>query len=130
MFARPNGSGKSTLKNYLPAKLLGVYLNPDEIEQGMRESGVMDFTAFGVQPGTQEIAEFFAGSTLLKGGSLERDVERLIFREGVIEFRDVQANSYFASVAVELLRHQLVRRQISFTFRDGDVAQKQGGFPH
>jgi predicted ABC-type ATPase len=33
MFAGPNGSGKSTLKTYLPQQLLGVYLNPDEIEQ-------------------------------------------------------------------------------------------------
>ena len=32
MFAGPNGSGKSTLKSYLPTDLLGVYLNPDEIE--------------------------------------------------------------------------------------------------
>jgi predicted ABC-type ATPase len=33
MFAGPNGSGKSTLKSYLPSALLGVYLNPDEMEQ-------------------------------------------------------------------------------------------------
>lgn len=32
MFAGPNGSGKSVLKSYLPKELLGVYLNPDEIE--------------------------------------------------------------------------------------------------
>jgi predicted ABC-type ATPase len=32
MFAGPNGSGKSTLKSYLPLALLGVYLNPDEME--------------------------------------------------------------------------------------------------
>jgi predicted ABC-type ATPase len=32
MFSGPNGSGKSTLKTVLPPELLGVYLNPDEIE--------------------------------------------------------------------------------------------------
>jgi len=32
VFAGPNGSGKSTLKSVLPPPLLGVYLNPDEIE--------------------------------------------------------------------------------------------------
>jgi predicted ABC-type ATPase len=36
MFAGPNGSGKSTLKSYLPSVLLGVYLNPDEIESEAR----------------------------------------------------------------------------------------------
>lgn len=34
MFAGPNGSGKSTIKSMVPAKLLGVYLNPDEITDG------------------------------------------------------------------------------------------------
>lgn len=35
MFAGPNGSGKSVLKSYLPQELLGVYLNPDEVETGI-----------------------------------------------------------------------------------------------
>jgi len=45
MFAGPNGSGKSTLKSYLPKALLGVYLNPDEIEQEIRRQGFLDLTA-------------------------------------------------------------------------------------
>jgi predicted ABC-type ATPase len=44
MFAGPNGSGKSTLKSVLPTELLGVYLNPDEIEQEARNHGFLDFT--------------------------------------------------------------------------------------
>ncbi|RFC52967.1 MAG: putative ABC-type ATPase [Verrucomicrobia bacterium] len=40
MFAGPNGSGKSVLKSYLPEPLLGVYLNADEIEAGVRGRGV------------------------------------------------------------------------------------------
>jgi predicted ABC-type ATPase len=39
MFAGPNGSGKSVLKSYLPEPLLGMYLNPDEIEKAVRECG-------------------------------------------------------------------------------------------
>ena len=39
MFAGPNGSGKSTLKTVLPPKLIGVYLNPDEIERDMNAIG-------------------------------------------------------------------------------------------
>ncbi len=38
MFAGPNGSGKSVLKQHLPLALLGLYLNPDEIEQENRSS--------------------------------------------------------------------------------------------
>jgi len=33
MFAGPNGSGKSTIRKMLPKALLGVYVNPDEIQK-------------------------------------------------------------------------------------------------
>ena len=32
MFAGPNGSGKSTFKSIIRPELLGIYINPDEIE--------------------------------------------------------------------------------------------------
>jgi len=37
IFAGPNGSGKSTIKDVLSDNLLGVYINPDEIENEIRE---------------------------------------------------------------------------------------------
>ena len=33
MFAGPNGSGKSTFKTMIRRELLGIYINPDEIEK-------------------------------------------------------------------------------------------------
>ena len=50
MFAGPNGSGKSSLKSYLPEPLLGIYLNPDEIEQSVKECGYVDLMGFGTLP--------------------------------------------------------------------------------
>jgi Uncharacterized protein conserved in bacteria len=44
VFAGPNGSGKSTLKSYLRPALLGVFVNPDEIEEEIRRSGFLDFS--------------------------------------------------------------------------------------
>ncbi len=35
MFAGPNGSGKSTLKAMLRPELIGIYINPDEIEKNI-----------------------------------------------------------------------------------------------
>ena len=32
MFAGPNGSGKSTFKSIIRPELLGIFINPDEIE--------------------------------------------------------------------------------------------------
>jgi predicted ABC-type ATPase len=40
IFAGPNGSGKSTIKDVLSDNLLGVYINPDEIENEIREHRV------------------------------------------------------------------------------------------
>jgi hypothetical protein len=55
MFAGPNGSGKSTLKAYLPSSLLGIYLNPDEIEQSIRNRGFLDFAEHGVTTDKPEV---------------------------------------------------------------------------
>ena len=43
MFAGPNGSGKSTIKGVINESLLGVYINPDEIEKDIEELGFIDF---------------------------------------------------------------------------------------
>ena len=48
MFAGPNGSGKSTLKTVLRPELLGVYLNPDDMERAMRTEGFLDLAAYGL----------------------------------------------------------------------------------
>jgi hypothetical protein len=42
MFAGPNGSGKSTIREVLPKVLLGVYVNPDEIQKEIQETGHFD----------------------------------------------------------------------------------------
>jgi hypothetical protein len=46
MFAGPNGSGKSSLKSLLPPALQGIYVNPDDLERGIRESGYLDLGAY------------------------------------------------------------------------------------
>ena len=42
MFAGPNGSGKSTVKSVIAPELLGVYLNPDEIEKEVKRNRYYD----------------------------------------------------------------------------------------
>ena len=65
MFAGPNGSGKSTIKSVLPPELLGVHLNPDEIEEDIRKRGFLNVRTFGVEALPEGILPFFANSTLL-----------------------------------------------------------------
>jgi predicted ABC-type ATPase len=48
MFAGPNGSGKSTFKSIIRRELLGIYINPDDIEKDMRDYGFVDLAAYSV----------------------------------------------------------------------------------
>jgi predicted ABC-type ATPase len=116
VFAGPNGSGKSTLKSVLPPPLLGVYLNPDEIERQIREQGFLDLNAYGLTVTADEVLPFFCDSPLLRSAGLADAAQRLGFEDGRLDFANVPVNSYFASVAVEFLRLKLLERRVSFTF--------------
>lgn len=116
LFAGPNGSGKSVLKSVLPAPLLGVYLNPDEIEAGIRQNGFLDLAAFGVDTTAAALLPAFTASQLLRSAGLEEPASRLRFCHGRLEFAGVEVNAYFASVAVDVLRRHLLERRVSFTF--------------
>jgi predicted kinase len=47
MFAGPNGSGKSTMKSVLKPQLLGVYVNPDDIERELHLEGCLNLRSYG-----------------------------------------------------------------------------------
>ncbi len=116
MFAGPNGSGKSTLKSYLHPKLLGVYLNPDEIEQEIRKQGFLDFASYGVSAAADEILPFFNASDFLKQAGFKDTVRQFTCTEGRLNFGRIEVNSYLASVAADFLRQKLLAQKVSFTF--------------
>ena len=116
MFAGPNGSGKSTLKSILPKSLLGVYLNPDEIEQDIVRQGFLNFAAYGVTTTGHEVLSFFEKSSFLIVAGFGDAAKQLGFADGRLDFGRVAVNSYFASVAVDFLRQKLLGQKVSFTF--------------
>jgi predicted ABC-type ATPase len=116
MFAGPNGSGKSILKTYLPKELLGIYLNPDDIELEIQRHGFLDFAAYGVTAMADEALSFFKGSSFLASAGFGLAAGRLGFANGRLDFSTVEVNSYFASVAVDFLRQKLLASKVSFTF--------------
>ena len=116
MFAGPNASGKSTLKSVLPHELLGIYLNPDEIEAKIQQTGFLELSAFGVTTTEDEILPWFRKSSLLQSDGLPDAANRLHFSEGKLYFKDVGVDSYFASVATDFMRYKLLDRKESFTF--------------
>jgi predicted ABC-type ATPase len=115
MFAGPNGSGKSTLKTYLPPPLLGVYLNPDEIERSILKSGFLDLADYGVISSSQAVLSFFEKSSLLGDSGSERAFSRFEFNNGHLTFAGAQENSYLASVLVDFLRQKLMEKKVSVT---------------
>jgi predicted ABC-type ATPase len=114
MFAGPNGSGKSTLKTILPAKLLGVYLNADEIERELRANQSLDLTAFETSPTAAEAKAFFRDSVFLKSAGISDAGEKVSVTERRLRFQG-EINSYIASVTADLIRQSLLKAQIGFS---------------
>ena len=59
MFAGPNGSGKSTFKSIIRPELLGIFINPDEIEKQIRDDDFLDLEGYRVQSTEKEVLNFF-----------------------------------------------------------------------
>lgn len=120
MFAGPNGSGKSTIKavveEEIGSALFGVYINADDIEASIQQSGYLDISTYGVDTSAEEVLGFFRNSPFLAERGLADDAARLAFTDGKLSFQSVGVNSYFASVAVDFLRQKLLDAGISFTF--------------
>lgn len=116
MFAGPNGSGKSTFKSIIRPELLGVFVNPDEIELQIRNYDFLDLKSYRVESTETEVLDFFAKSTLLKRVELSDEARNLSFNEGKLSFFNVEVNAYFASVAADFIRHKLIECSKSFTF--------------
>lgn len=116
MFAGPNGSGKSTLKSLIRPELLGIFINPDQIEKDVRDFGFLDLKAYQVYTDEKEIVDFFLKSSLIKKSDLLDDARTLRFNDGKLSFFYAGVNSYFASVAADFIRHKLLALSSSFTF--------------
>lgn len=56
MFASPNGSGKSSIQAVISPELLGIYINPDDIEKEIRERGdALDLRAYAAMVQAQPV---------------------------------------------------------------------------
>ncbi|AFM27782.1 zeta toxin family protein [Desulfomonile tiedjei] len=116
MFAGPNGSGKSTIKSVIRPELLGVYINPDDIEDEFRLQGFLDLEAFGVSSTAEEVLSFFRRSELLERADLLAVTDSLRLEGGKLSFHQVEVNSYLASTTADFIRHELLKSGASFTF--------------
>lgn len=116
MFAGPNGSGKSTIKDVINKELLGIYINPDDIEKNIKENGYLDFNNFEIEASEKEVLDFFRNSTLLKFINLQNKISDLKYENNKLIFINNDINSYFASVCADFIRKKLLEYKKSFTF--------------
>jgi len=89
MFAGPNGSGKSTFKTMLRPELLGIYINPDEIEKELSSRSFLDLDHYEVIAEEKEILDFFHKSDLLEKVDFLEDTQYLRFNDNKLNFHNV-----------------------------------------
>ena len=116
MFTGPNGSGKSTLNTVVNKELLGVYINPDEIEKEIKQFDFLDLSNYEIVSNEDEVLSFFNTHPLLQKDEISDEVYLLKFSDNKIDFFNIIVNSYYASVCADFIRHQLLKSKISFTF--------------
>lgn len=116
MFAGPNGSGKSTIRKILPAELLGVYINPDEIQQGLTLNGFYDLSVRGITTSQSDVASFYSASTLLAEHDKGKTASGVTLKDGKLRFPKIEPNAYIASVTADFVRRKLIEAKVSFSF--------------
>jgi len=117
VFAGPNGSGKSTIKAQLDDILhIQIYVNADELEVQAKASGFIDFEPFGIQANFPELLEFHTTSRLMIDQGLIEEARKLKMEGSKVDYRNVEINSYFASVISDFIRRRLIEQEASFTF--------------
>ena len=116
MFAGPNGSGKSTIKSILNPELLGVYINPDDIQKQIEAAGMLSLEEFRVDCSLEELQRHFRTSALAERVGLNGFFDQLGMRGQNILIPSNRADSYVASILADFIRQRLLNRRISFSF--------------
>jgi len=117
MFAGPNGSGKSTFNRLIPAHLKGVYINADDIERAIRETGYFDFSTFSIELYKHDAISFLSSHSLMAKSQNSLAKLQLLSIEGNrLHFSKTNIDSYIASALSDFTRHALIKQRISCTF--------------
>lgn len=116
MFAGPNGSGKSTIRALLGPQLLGVYVNPDEIQLALETTGRLEFAEYEVTANRDEVVAFFETSPLAKRAGLQEMPPEISVAGNSLSAPSDHINAYLASLMADYIRRKLLEARTSFTF--------------
>ena len=120
VFAGPNGSGKTTIvqnvKNLSSKIPFGVYVNADDIEKILNESGSLSFNDYQLTVNENEIHQFFNDSRFAPIKRNEPDLwSKLSVKNNVI-YLNTKMDSYLAADLSEFIRQRLLANGVSFTY--------------
>lgn len=120
MFAGPNGSGKTTLIRNLATEFskrglfrLHYYVNADDLFVQLGQSIGLSLATLGIELTSGQLSE-----QLELHGRLSRErivAARLTLENGTIKAAG-HCDSYLAAAIADVIRQELLRRQLSFTF--------------
>ena len=121
VLAGPNGSGKSTIKRELKPQWIGVFVNADEIERTLRETGgSLDLSSLGISaPGDQVLARLeshLRASGFVRQLGLHALLGRLRIDADLRLLVPGPYDSYLASVLADAIRRELLAEGKTFTF--------------
>lgn len=116
IFAGPNGSGKSTIKDILPPQWLGVYVNADDIETGLKLQGRIDLGEYGIDATQAALSAFLTESGLARRPEFKESLGSWILDGGHLRIDAPTISSYHASILADFIRYRLVDARASFTF--------------
>jgi predicted ABC-type ATPase len=121
VLAGPNGSGKSTIKGELKPEWIGVFVNADEIERGLRETGgTLDLKGLGLPGKPAQILSRFEshlrGSTFAQRLGLHALLGNMTIDTSLQLRVPAPHNSYLASVLADAIRRELLEAKRTFTF--------------
>lgn len=121
VFAGPNGSGKSTIQERLRPEWIGAYVNADDMERQLRQSGSLDLNPFDLNRLPEQLQQVFraylADSRLLRQHGLEGAARLLnVTADKALHLPPAQVNSYVAAVLADAIRRELLAQGSTFTF--------------
>lgn len=121
MFAGPNGSGKTTLFLGLAREhsRLGVFngepfVNADDIDAELRESGSLKLARYGINPTEQDLHAWLRASAW--NDDTRRIVDHARVADGVIAIGETVPFSYVAAQIAGFIRSRLLEAGRSFSF--------------
>jgi len=115
IIAGPNGSGKTTLTSSIREKLggkFGIYVNADDIEQGLKKTQTLDFRIYGLIVSADGFRQFYMNHPLYPRAAVSWTIIENLF----VLKSPIANGTYFPTLFADFIRETLLEQKASFAF--------------